>query len=163
VSRKRAFLDLGTNSGFRADNLRSALAHLESDFDARHGVRVSSVFESAAVGPPGQPAFYNMAAELHTELSSSLIRERLRSIEATMGRKRTEDKYAPRIIDLDLIFLEGEPEAHPQLATEAFVLVPLCELVPGLLHPTLKLPLYQILAEVSIPPDLKRLGPIEQL
>ncbi len=158
--KKRAFLDVGTNLGERAENLRVALGHLERDFGV---LRQSSVFESAAVGPPGQPAFYNLSVELRTDLSGALVRERLRSIETEMGRKRTEDKYAPRIIDLDLVYLEGEPEAHPQLASEAFVLVPLCELVPGLLHPELKVPLYQILADVSIPPDLKRIGPVDQL
>jgi 2-amino-4-hydroxy-6-hydroxymethyldihydropteridine diphosphokinase len=157
---RRAFLDVGTNLGDRAANLRTALGHLERDFGT---LRQSSVFESAAVGPPGQPAFYNLAVELRTALSGELIRERLRSIEAEMGRQRSEDKYAPRIIDLDLIYLEGEPEAHPQLESEPFVLVPLCELVPGLQHPKLKIPLYQILAEVSIPPDLRRVGPVDQL
>lgn len=157
---RRAFLDVGTNLGERAVNLRTALALLERDFGT---LRQSSVFESAAVGPPGQPAFYNLSVELRTALSGQLVRERLRSIETEMGRQRSEDKYAPRVIDLDLVYLEGEAEAHPQLESEAFVLVPLCELVPGLLHPTLKIPLYQILADVSIPPDLRRIGPVDQL
>lgn len=68
-----------------------------------HLVAVSAVYETKAVGPPGQPDYHNAAIAIETDTPPLELRNQLRQIEADLGRVRTDDKYAPRTIDLDLV------------------------------------------------------------
>lgn len=103
-------------------------------------IAVSNAYQNPAVGGRPQPDFLNAAALLQVEQDSAALRRRLREIEAGLGRARTADKYAPRTIDLDLVWLgdrlESDPplpdpeiERHPHLA------IPLAELAPERRHP----------------------------
>lgn len=141
----RVFLDLGSNVRPR-ESLALALRHLGERFQV---VRTSSIYESPAVGPPGQPDFWNLAVELDTSCPVAELRAALRDIEARCGRVRTADRYAPRTVDLDLTLygdLVGEGLPHPQVATEAFVAVPLAEIAPDLEHPALRVTLREVAA-----------------
>lgn len=112
--------------------------------------RRSSVWESPAYPPgSGQPSFYNLAVELERPAEP----EQLRAIEAALGRVRTEDRYAARTIDLDITLSDGFPP-HPQVATQAFVLVPLCELIPDYVHPQLGVPLRDLLERLPHGPEV---------
>ncbi len=120
---RKAWIDLGTNVD-RAASIMNGLSRLA------HVVRISrtsSIYESPAYGPEGQPPFHNLCVEVETRLTSEQLRQELRGVEAAAGRRRGEDKFEPRTLDLDLILYEGEPP-HEQLLTQAFVLVPMCEL-----------------------------------
>ncbi len=151
------FLDLGSNLE-REQSLRSALAALERTFRVK---RRSSVYESPPY-PPGsqQPRFFNLAVEIETELSPARLRERLRELEALLGRRRGPDKFAARTIDLDLTLYHDRVERHsdwelphPQVASQSFVLVPLVELEPELVHPALKVPLRELLERMAPGPE----------
>jgi 2-amino-4-hydroxy-6-hydroxymethyldihydropteridine diphosphokinase len=105
-------------------------------------VAVSTVYENPAVGPTPQPDFLNAAALIRTELPAAEIRRRLREIEAELGRQRTQDRYAPRTIDLDLSLLGGQvldtPDLtlpDPEILTHPHLAIPLAELAPDHLHP----------------------------
>ena len=103
---------------------------------------LSAVYQNPAIGPTQQPDFLNTAALIETDLTIDAIRDRLRHIEADLGRVRTEDKYAPRTIDLDLcLFGDHVVETHqyilpdPGLLTLAHLAIPIAELAPDYIHP----------------------------
>src|SRR5262249_41358495 len=106
--------------------------------------RLSTIYETEPVGgPPGQPDFLNAVVELQTGLPPRALLEVLLDIEKQLGRVRRE-KDGPRTIDLDLLFFGAEnidePDLqvpHRRLHLRSFVLEPLAEIAPDLLHPTL--------------------------
>jgi 2-amino-4-hydroxy-6-hydroxymethyldihydropteridine diphosphokinase len=107
------------------------------------GLRASSLYQNAALAPP-QPDYINAVAELNTTLPVLELLAALQAIEQQQGRARTAERWASRVLDLDLL-LYGElcltlPSLqlpHPGLATRTFVLVPLMELNPQLQVPGL--------------------------
>lgn len=140
----KAWLDLGSNLN-RGPSLRAALELLAREFTL---VRTSSVFETAPVGFAEQPNFYNVCAEIETDLPPEQIRQKLRTLEDELGRVRTSNKFGPRNIDIDLVLHESEVDAklpHPQVEEALFVLLPLCQLIPEFVHPHRLQPLSQLL------------------
>ncbi|MGH2718707.1 MAG: 2-amino-4-hydroxy-6-hydroxymethyldihydropteridine diphosphokinase [Actinomycetota bacterium] len=131
----KAYIGLGTNLGDREGYLRRAIEAL-----AAHGLAptaVSSVYESAPLGPP-QPEYLNAVAEVRTELGAGELLAVLKAIEAELGREHREH-WGPREIDLDLLLYgdetigeEGVSVPHPELTKRSFVLVPLLEIAPYL-------------------------------
>lgn len=125
-------------------------------------LRLSGVYETAPVGFVEQPPFYNMALELKTDLAAEDLRQELRAIEDALGRVRTENKSGPRTIDIDVV-LDGD-HVHPQVANQGFVLAPLCELVPQLVHPGTGHSLSRLLEELDLAPEaVVRVGTLAQL
>ncbi|MAE96741.1 MAG: 2-amino-4-hydroxy-6-hydroxymethyldihydropteridine diphosphokinase [Deltaproteobacteria bacterium] len=137
---ERAFVGLGSNLGDREAQLVAALralAALEATRVAAH----SGLHETAPVGGPPQGPYLNAVVELQTGLAPRTLLDALLGIEARAGRDRAE-RHGPRVLDLDLL-LHGdriltEPGLvvpHPRLEHRGFVLEPLAELAPDLLHP----------------------------
>jgi len=130
---KDVYLSIGTNIGERYDNLQQAIALLKQK-DGIELVRISSVYETAAVGYTDQGDFLNIAVHLKTDLSSAEILSICQSIEQELGRVR-EFRWGPRIIDLDILLYNHENieterliVPHPRMYERAFVLVPLVEI-----------------------------------
>jgi 2-amino-4-hydroxy-6-hydroxymethyldihydropteridine diphosphokinase len=149
-----AFIALGANLGEREENIRAALRELDAT-PGTHVVRTSKLIENPAVGgPEGSPDFLNGVAEIQTTLGSHDLLHRLLEIERQLGRQRRE-KWEPRIIDLDLL-LYGDKiissdeliVPHPLLHTRRFVLEPLAEIAPELVHPTLNVRIADLLANL---------------
>lgn len=152
MSTEFGYLDLGSNLE-RERSVREGLKHLRQVFGP---LRTSAIYETAPVGITDQPNFYNLSIEIKTELEPEAIRAELRAIEDAMGRDRSGPKYGPRNIDLDLILLGARVERgpdwslpHPQLLEQAFVLVPLLELLPQGLHPENGRPLRELAANLD--------------
>ena len=149
-----AYIALGANLGDRERNIWDAVDRLEAADDIGV-IRVSSLFENPAVGgPPGAPPFLNAAAELVTSLSPQALMARLLKVEADMGRVRRE-KWEPRPIDLDLLLygdrVIDEPDLklpHPRMQDRTFVLQPLAEIAPDVIHPTLRKSIGRLLSEL---------------
>jgi 2-amino-4-hydroxy-6-hydroxymethyldihydropteridine diphosphokinase len=132
-----AYLGLGSNLGERRGNLDRALEFLSQRLRLE---RVSSIYDSEPVGNTEQPRFLNLACQTNTTLSPPGLLALAKGIEAKMGR--TGGTGAPRQIDIDILFYGDQviqtPELvipHPRLTERAFVLVPLVEIAPELVHP----------------------------
>jgi GTP cyclohydrolase I len=125
---------------------------------------VSPVYRTAAVGPSGQPDFHNAAVLVETSLDPSGLRDRLREIEAVLGRVRSGDRYAPRTIDLDITMidgyeteLDGAPIPDPGILEHAYLAVPLADIAPGWLHPVTGSTLRDIAAGMSKDEEIERM------
>jgi 2-amino-4-hydroxy-6-hydroxymethyldihydropteridine diphosphokinase len=150
----RAFIGLGSNLGDRHGFLSKAAADLENTRDTRV-VWYSSVYESDPVGNPDQPAFLNAVAEVETRLTPPDLMKELQGIEEAVGRIHHE-RWGPREIDLDILLYDGlvhQDERlsvpHPELEKRRFVLVPLRELAPDLVHPVSGLTVEELAAECA--------------
>ena len=157
----RAFVGLGSNLGDREAQIRLALEALRQVAETRV-VRVSSIYDTEPVGEPNQPNFLNAVALIDTQLSARQLLWNLQLIERRLGRVRAQ-RWGPRTIDLDLLLFGDlaldEPDLkipHPELTRRAFVLVPLVELDPLLVHPESGETLLQILSRLDPRPLVKR-------
>jgi 2-amino-4-hydroxy-6-hydroxymethyldihydropteridine diphosphokinase len=150
-----AYVGLGSNLGDRAGYLLLAVrGMLDAGLDV---IRLSSIYETEPVEYEEQPAFLNMVAELRgsTLPSPDQMLARLLRIEYALGRKR-DVRMGPRTIDLDLLLFKDQVSdtefltlPHPRLHSRRFVLVPLAELVPNLVHPVLGKSLNALLTETK--------------
>ena len=142
----RAWIALGANLGDRRRTIEQALDLLRNS----SGIAVeavSTLIETEPVGgPPGQPLYLNGAAELRTSLSPHDLLNVLLAIEKQLGRDRSSAvRNAPRPIDLDLLLYDSVildstdlTIPHPRMHERQFVLIPLGEIAPDVVHPILK-------------------------
>jgi 2-amino-4-hydroxy-6-hydroxymethyldihydropteridine diphosphokinase len=133
-----AYIGLGANLGDRMTTLRMAIQRLET---LGRIAGVSSLYETEPVGYLEQPSFLNAVIALDTALAPADLLAALLGIERDLGRMRSFPN-APRTLDLDLLLVDNAildtPELtlpHPRLHERAFVLVPLAEIAPELVHP----------------------------
>lgn len=103
---------------------------------------VSSAYENPAIGPPGQPDFVNLAVRLKTDLQPGDLRSALRKIETELGRRRSPNRYAARVIDLDLCLYgstvaeqDGLQIPDPDILERAYLAQTLAQLAPDFRHP----------------------------
>lgn len=161
----KAYVGLGSNLGERETLIRLALEQLAALPETTLG-RVSSLYDTAPVGELDQPNFLNAVAVVETDLTARQLLWNLLLIERRLGRVRgAGSRYGPRTIDLDLLLfgdlVVDEPELvvpHPELARRAFVLVPLVELEPALVHPVLGETMVNLLAHLKARPPVKRMS-----
>ena len=134
------YLALGTNLGERLQNLQAAIKAFAPQI---HVQAQSGVYETEPWGYTDQPAFLNMVVRAETQLSPQALLAMLKELEATLGRTPSF-RNGPRLIDLDILFYDelvldmpGLVIPHPRLQERTFVLVPLSDIAPDLLHPVL--------------------------
>jgi 2-amino-4-hydroxy-6-hydroxymethyldihydropteridine diphosphokinase len=139
----KAYIALGANLGRPAEQLRTALDALA----CTPGVKLlaqSRLYRSAPLGEAGQADYCNAVCSVAAALPPEALLQRLLEIERAAGRIRDGRRWAPRLLDLDLLHVEGEQRAapqlklpHPEIGRRNFVLVPLAEIAPALEIPGL--------------------------
>ena len=139
--------------GDRLVNLRNAVVSLR---ELGELVAQSSIYETEPVDvEQAQPWFLNCAVAIETELNPREVLEKVLSMELAMGRVRVQ-KRGPRPVDIDIIFfgdkvidLPGLTIPHPAMQSRRFVLVPLAEIAPNVMHPLLKKSVRELLNTLS--------------
>lgn len=149
---KKAVIALGSNIGNRLAHIQQAVNFLRVS-----GFRItmlSRVWETEPWGDTDQPRFLNMCLSADTDMTSTEALSVLKKIESDMGRQKTR-RWGPREIDLDIIFFGDEIVhadtliiPHPLMQERAFVLVPLAEIGPDMVHPIFKKTVKELLCEL---------------
>jgi 2-amino-4-hydroxy-6-hydroxymethyldihydropteridine diphosphokinase len=150
-----AYIALGSNLGNRQANIETAIDRLRNT-PGIQVTKVSSLLDNPAVGgPTDSPAFLNAAAEIQTTLTPRELLNRLLEIEKSLGRERRE-KWGSRLIDLDIVLygnqIIAEPDLqipHPLMHERPFVLKPLAQIAPHVLHPVLQKSVGQLASEIA--------------
>ena len=151
--KQRAFIALGSNMGDKKANLEQAIDKLRTR--GIHILKESSVLATEPWGGVEQDSFANQVIEVETWLPAPVLLETLLVIESEMGRVR-EVHWGPRLIDLDLLFVEDQVIytdelilPHPYIAERLFVLEPLVEIAPHFIHPILKQPIRYLVDQLE--------------
>lgn len=147
------YLLLGSNLGDRQTYLKEAIAHIESEVSPI--IKASAIYETQSWGKTDSPDYLNQVILIQTEIPAAVLLQKLLNIEWIIGRTR-EEKWGPRIIDIDILFYGDEiinqpnlQVPHPHLHTRRFTLEPLAELAPTLIHPLLLKNISQLKNELT--------------
>jgi len=148
----RVYLSLGSNIGDRKQNISIASGNINDTIGRI--ISRSSFYETEPWGFNDENFFLNQSIIIKTTLTPETILKELMTIEEMMGRTRKEKRYASRIIDLDILFYDDmiieTPQLiipHPLLHKRRFVLKPLAEIAPEMIHPVFKKTIHHLLAE----------------
>ena len=154
----RCLIALGSNLGDRLENVLHGLNGL-IEADGVDVIAVSTLYETAPVGgPDDQGAYFNAAVLAETTLPAAELLALLHRLEADRERERTVH-WGPRTLDLDLLvhgeLVSDDPALqlpHPRQHERRFVLVPVCDVAPDLVHPRLRRTMSELLAELPVEP-----------
>jgi 2-amino-4-hydroxy-6-hydroxymethyldihydropteridine diphosphokinase len=145
------YLGLGSNLEDRHLHLCQAMDFISERIKIE---KMSPIYDTAPVGNTNQPRFLNMVIQISTRLPAPTLLFMVKGIEAKLGRVPVD---SPRPIDIDILFFGDQvintpPQLvvpHPRLAERAFVLTPLADIAPDLVHPVSKKSVKQLLAEAE--------------
>ena len=150
---ERIYLSLGTNLGNREQNLEAVLQELPPEVTI---LESSPVYQTEPWGYLDQPDFLNQVLAVETTLSPDELLDYVKGIEKKIGRKPSV-RFGPRIVDIDILFYgdriiseENLVIPHPRIKDRAFVLIPLAELDPDLIHPGTNSSISDLLEDVDL-------------
>jgi 2-amino-4-hydroxy-6-hydroxymethyldihydropteridine diphosphokinase len=155
------FLGLGTNLGDREGNLNNAVSEITKHIGK--ALKKSSVYETEPWGFQSDNEFLNIVVKVETELTPKAVLKEILKIEFSLGRVRGGNQYSSRIIDIDVLFYEDQAiesadlkVPHPKLHERKFVLVPLVEIEPELVHPVFKKSVFSLLEKCKDKAEVRK-------
>jgi 2-amino-4-hydroxy-6-hydroxymethyldihydropteridine diphosphokinase len=158
-----AYIGLGSNIGDKTSNCQTAIERLA---EAGRIVGVSSFYYTEPVGYKEQEDFINAVATLETNRSPAELLSICHAIEDILGRRRTV-RWGPRTVDLDILLYgdlvvnqPGLVIPHPLMSVRRFVLAPLVELAPEIIHPVLNKTMNQLLSELQTSHTVMKCKPV---
>ncbi len=147
------YLALGSNLDDRLENLKQAIAALTPQMEVK---AKSQVYETPPWGYKDQPKFLNQVIKVKTYLDPESLLKHLKRLEVALGRKPSVPN-GPRLIDIDILFYDDlvleKPSLvipHPRLHERGFVLLPLMDIAPDLVHPVHKKSVRDMLAQANV-------------
>ena len=156
----RAYLLTGGNMGNRKETLAKARELINGQCGKI--VNASALYETAAWGITDQPSFLNQAIEINTALTARQLIHCILKVEKTMGRIR-EEKYGPRLIDIDILLFNNEKHnndqlrvPHPEMQNRRFALLPLAEIAADVIHPVFNKSITALLEECPDKLEVKK-------
>jgi 2-amino-4-hydroxy-6-hydroxymethyldihydropteridine diphosphokinase len=162
---KEAFIGLGTNLGDKEENLKKAINKII--MYAGDVILISAIYVTEPWGFRSEDNFLNMVIGIKTSLKPVDLLKQLLKIEMEAGRVRGAEKYSSRIIDIDILLYGNEvinkpylKIPHPKIPERKFVLVPLCDIAPEMIHPVLKKTFKDLLEECHDVSKVKRISPL---
>jgi 2-amino-4-hydroxy-6-hydroxymethyldihydropteridine diphosphokinase len=146
----QVYVGVGSNIGNRKENFLEALSRLAKLPDTKI-LKESSLYESEPLGD-SKEWYVNGAIEIETKFKPDMLLRKFKNIERAMGRKKVKKRWGARIIDLDILLFDSLVVKkktlripHPEMVNRKFVLVPLSEIAPQLIHPELGVSISELL------------------
>ena len=151
----RVFIGIGSNEGDRLAHISRAIKALGA-VGGVHVVQMATIIETEPVGGPPQGPYRNTVVELDTVLAPRELLSALKAVEQQLGRKPGSQRWGPRTIDLDILLYDDQvlktPTLvipHPRMHERQFVLEPLAQISPNVVHPLLKQPVSALLTALK--------------
>ncbi len=149
------YISVGSNMGRKLENCRQGIGNLANGTDATLTAQ-SPFYRTAPVDFRDQDWFVNAVFTIQTQLSPKALLARLKEIQQDAGRKKSPIRFGPRVLDLDILLFDdlilsssNLTIPHPRMHKRRFVLLPICDINPYLVHPTLKKEMRDLLASLD--------------
>ena len=150
----QVYIGIGSNVGNKRENFFEAVTRLAKLPDTRV-LKESSLYASEPLGD-AREWYVNGAIEIETRFRPDMLLKKFKNIERAMGRKKIKKRWGARIIDLDILLYDSAiikkknlRIPHPEMPTRKFVLIPLSEIAPQVIHPELGVTISEILINVK--------------
>ena len=159
----QVFLGIGGNIGNKHDNFDKVYTFIQNELGTI--TKSSSVYETPPWGFDAKDNFWNQVLVVKTEFSAVEVLRKINKIERKFGRKRDGGQYKSREMDIDILYFNDLvldtktlTIPHPQIANRLFVLIPLAEIAPDLVHPLLRLTSLEMLKNCGDNSVIKKVG-----
>jgi 2-amino-4-hydroxy-6-hydroxymethyldihydropteridine diphosphokinase len=150
----QVYIGIGSNVGNKRENFFEAVTRLDKLPDTKV-LKESSLYESEPLGE-AKEWYVNGAVEIETKFKPDMLLKKFKNIERSMGRKKVKKRWGARVIDLDILLYDSAVVKkktlripHPEMATRKFVLIPLSEIAPQVVHPVLGVTISELLINVK--------------